>query len=618
MDRLSLNNATYHNNEDGSVTLAPITHYGSVTDGSVKFAPIVHNGRQILTVLSDDTHQNNVISAFSITFEKEQGIWKIAGINSFQLPNKLNKDFQPDKKKIRKIKVSIKDKETGDPIYSRVHIQDEKGDYWPVNGHQKNIRLGSAQDVGGDVHIGNKTYAYVKPEFIADLPEGKYSIEVFHGMEYLPERLTFSVDGTNEETFSIALRRWVNMKKEGWYSGDTHTHFLSEKSAILEGQGEDLNIINVLATKWGILTTKWEELISDVDKFTGKKSNYSNEQHIVYFNEESRHGFLGHTILYPLKQLIYPLSWGDTSRGGEGIPGGFDYPPMAHLADKAHAQGAIVTAAHFPYPPGEIAIDVVLGKIDSIDLITFGDAFNRRTSTFHGFEMPTPVELWYKFLNTGAILPATAGTDKMRNIQVVGSVRTYVHIDNRDLSYDNWVAGIKKGETFVTTGPMIWLTADNRPIGSKLHRKKGDEIFLKAKVKSATPVRELEVIQGGKMIARKENPNNLLELTLEFKTSVTDSTWLAARAYSPEKLDYQRFCLLRKAGIPTLAHTSPIYVTVDEKLTTSKDDAIFLMSLCDLAIKWAQETANFQKPEHKQEMIDLFQKAKARYMLQIK
>ncbi|MGA1864098.1 MAG: hypothetical protein ACMUHX_03455 [bacterium] len=367
VDRLSLNNATYHNNEDGSVTLAPITYYGSVTDGSLKFGPVVHDGRRILTLLSDDTRQNNVISTFSITFEKEQGVWKITGIN----PNKLNEDFQPEKKEIRKIKFSIKGKETGNPIYSRIRIRDEKGDYWPVNVHQKNIHLGSAQDVGGDVHIGNKTYAYVEPEFVADLPEGKYSIEVFHGMEYLPETLAFSVDGINDETISIALRRWVDMKKEGWYSGDTHTHFLSEKSAILEGKGEDLNIINVLATKWGILTTKWEELISDVDKFTGKKSNYSNEQLIVYFNEESRHGFLGHTILHPLKELVYPLSWGGTSRGGEGIPGGFDYPPMAHLADKAHEQGAIVTAAHFPYPPGEIAIDVVLGKIDSIDLLAF-------------------------------------------------------------------------------------------------------------------------------------------------------------------------------------------------------------------------------------------------------
>jgi hypothetical protein len=584
VDRLSQSEATISDNEDGTITVAPIAYY---------------------------TQGDNVVSTSSITLKKEQGIWKIAIIDSYQLPNKLNKDLKPNKEKTRKIKFNVVDEGTGDPVFSRVHIEDEKGEHWPVNGHLKNILLGWQQDVGGDVQIGNKTYAYVEPEFIADLPEGKYSIEVYHGMEYLPEKYTFMVDGKNDKTISIALRRWINMNKEGWYSGDTHVHFLSDRSALLESQAEDLNIINIVATKWG-------ELITDVDRFTGEPSRFSNHQHVIYVNEESRHGFLGHTILHPLKQLIYPLSWGTPGRGGEGLPGGFDYPPMAHLADKAHAQGAIVTAAHFPYPPGEIAVDVALGKIDSIDLFTFGDAFYRRTSTFHGFEMPTPVELWYKFLNTGAILTATAGTDKMRNIHVVGSVRTYVHLDGYDLSYTNWIAGIKKGKTFVTTGPMIWLTADNKPIGSRLHKKTGDEVLLKARVKSATPVKELELIKGGQIIAKRDNPNNLLELSLEIKARLTDSTWFAARAYSPEKLDYQRLNLCSTQGVPLMAHSSPIYVEVDEKPITSKNEAIFLMTLCDLAIKWAEKTAHFQKPEHKQEMLDVFHKAKDRYRLQAK
>ncbi len=617
VDRLSLNKAIYQTNDDSSVTLAPINHYGSVTDGNLRFKRIKYNGSTALTLLTDETQRNTDISTFSITFKKEKGTWKITGIKSLESINKINKNFQASLQKTHKIKFSVKDTETGDFVYSRVHIQDEKGEYWPVNGHQKNIRLGSAQDVGGDVQINNKTYAYVEPDFMVELPEGKYSIEVFHGMEYLPETQTFIVNGTKDETISIALQRWVNMKKDGWYSGDTHTHFLSEKSALLESQGEDLNITNLLATGWGIYTTKWHKLITDLEKFTGEKSRFSSKQHIVYVNEESRHGFLGHAILHPLRQLISPLSWGGTSRGAEGVPGGFDYPPIAHLADKAHAQGAIVTAAHFPYPPGEIAVDVALGKIDSIDLFTFGDTFYKKTSTFHGLEMPTPAELWYKFLNTGATLTATAGTDKMRNIQVIGSVRTYVHLENNDLSYNNWVDGIKKGKTFVTTGPMIWMTLNGKPIGSMLHNKKGEEIIVKARVKSATPVREIELIQNGKIIAKKENPDNLLELTMEFKTIVMDSTWLAARAYAPEKLDYQRFSLLRTNGIPQMAHTSPIYVTVDEKPRMSKDDAVFLIKLCDLSIEWVKKTANFQKPEHKKEMLELFQKAKARYMLQI-
>ena len=43
----------------------------------------------------------------------------------------------------------------------------------------------------------------------------------------------------------------ADMAGEGWYSGDTHVRFLSPHSAWLEARGEDLNVVNVLAAKWG-------------------------------------------------------------------------------------------------------------------------------------------------------------------------------------------------------------------------------------------------------------------------------------------------------------------------------------------------------------------------------
>jgi len=581
-DRISQSKATSRANEDGSVTVAPIAHY-------------VRGDTLPLTS--------------SIKLKKERGTWRIAGIDSSQLSEKTKKTYPTEHQTYKKIRFNIKDKETGKPVYSRVHIRDLQGVYWPPHGHKKNIRLGWRNDVGGDVHIANKTYAYVQPEFFVMLPKGKYTIEVFHGMEYLPETLTFEIDEKNKENISIALRRWVHMNTEGWYSGDTHVHFLSDQSALLESQGEDLNVINILATKWGTLVT-------NVDDFTGEPSRSSSRRHVIYVNEESRHNFLGHTILHPLKELIYPLSWGGPS---EGVPGGFDYPPMAHQADKAHAQGAIVTVAHFPYPYGEIAVDVGLGKVDSIDLFTWGNPFIDK-EIFSRVGIPGPLQTWYKFLNTGATLPATAGTDKMLNVQVAGSVRSYVQLGDAELTYENWIAGIKRGETFVTTGPMIWLSADGQSIGSRLKRKKGDEILLKTRVKSATPVQKLELVHGGHVIAKKENPDNLLDLTIEIKTRVTNSSWFAARAYSPEILDYQKWDFLGPAGrgVPLMAHTSPIYIEMDNKPTTSEEDAAYLIKLCDRAIAWAESTGHFQKSEQKQEMIELFRNAKAHYGLQVK
>ena len=67
-----------------------------------------------------------------------------------------------------------------------------------------------------------------------------------------------------------------------------------------------------------------------------------------------------------------PLTWGGPVGG---VRGGYDFPPMAHQADRTHTQGGMVTGAHFPGPSGELAVDVALGKIDSVDLFTWGNTF---------------------------------------------------------------------------------------------------------------------------------------------------------------------------------------------------------------------------------------------------
>ena len=76
-------------------------------------------------------------------------------------------------------------------------------------------------------------------------------------------------------------------------------------------------------------------------------------------SEETRHDYLGHTVLLGLKKFIYPFGWGPPLTG---VHGGYDFPTMAHQADKAHANGAVVAWSHLPHPHAELPIDVALGK----------------------------------------------------------------------------------------------------------------------------------------------------------------------------------------------------------------------------------------------------------------
>src|SRR5262249_6846495 len=72
------------------------------------------------------------------------------------------------------------------------------------------------------------------------------------------------------------------------------------------------------------------------------------------------------------------------------------------------------------------------------------------------------VPLWYRLLNCGLRVPATAGTDVFLNrigSNLPGGDRVYVHVDC-PLTYAGWVDGLKAGRSFVTRGPMLTFTVD--------------------------------------------------------------------------------------------------------------------------------------------------------------
>ncbi|MFB3902150.1 MAG: CehA/McbA family metallohydrolase [Acidobacteriota bacterium] len=536
-------------------------------------------------------------TAFSLTLRQTaQGwtVWRISTARNGVLPTELTAPDLPERYKLYPVAVRLRDADTGEPVCARVHVEDSRKRYWPPQGHEKNVVTGWREDVGRDLVFGERTYAYVDPDFILPLPEGRYSVETVRGIEYEPAVQDFEVSQNGCSTLDIKLKRWSHAEKDGWYSGDTHVHFLDPHTAMLEARGEDLNVVNVLATKL-------RELITSVGHFTGVPDRVSDSRNIVYVSEESRHGFLGHTILLNLKRLVYPLSWGGPQ---EGVPGGIDYPPMARIADEAHAQGGLVSWAHFPYPKGELAVDVALGKLDSIDLMTARDSFASRDNLL------VPADVWYGFLNCGFRLPAAAGTDKMWNTQVIGTPRTYVKLKGA-FTYQAWVDGIRAGRNFVTTGPMLFFTAGKgiQP-GDTIRAKKGDLIDVRVRISSRIPVERVEIIRGGKIVAVKENAEKSRELVFEAKVPVEGSSWIAARASAAHIIPNSA------RGIPIMAHASPVYLDVEGSRCSSPKDAALFVTWIDEALNWVQSKANIPDSGQKAEMMKLFQKAKAVYLQQ--
>ena len=102
-----------------------------------------------------------------------------------------------------------------------------------------------------------------------------------------------------------------------------------------------------------------------------------------------------------------------------------------------------------------LPVDVALGKIDSLDI----------NGSYEG-----TVPLWYRLLNCGFRLPASAGTDVFLNRlrgRLPGGDRAYVRLDGA-FSDDAWVKSLKAGRSFVTNGPMFELTANGKFLGETI------------------------------------------------------------------------------------------------------------------------------------------------------
>src|SRR5262249_48906414 len=159
----------------------------------------------------------------------------------------------------------------------------------------------------------------------------------------------------------------------------------------------------------------------------------------------------GHMTLVNLRQVVEPVFTGfkDTTNPD-------DVPTNADAADRAHRQGGLVNYTHIAFDTADLyqgaysgkglPVDAALGKVDSVDI---------------NLSYAGSVALWYRLLNCGFRLPASAGTDVFLNRLVgrlPGSDRAYVRVDGA-FSYAGWIEGLRAGRAFVTNGPVVELSA---------------------------------------------------------------------------------------------------------------------------------------------------------------
>jgi hypothetical protein len=317
------------------------------------------------------------------------------------------------------VRTTIVDDATGEPVPCRVHFSSPDGvPYQPYGHHQHvNSDLGSWHiDVGADVRLGRTTYAYVDGGCEGWLPRGQVRARVTRGFDYQPLDALVPIDDDTRE-LTLRVRRLFDAARDGWYSGDTHVHFVSSFGGLKEAAAEGVSVVNLLQSQWGSLFTNIEEVL-------GRPVTSDDGKTILFTSQENRQHFLGHLSLLGLKQPVMPWC---TDGPSEAEMGAGLEATLSDWADRCHAQGGTVVIPHFPQPNGEPATLIATGRADAVE--SLGD--DQDLMYLH----------YYRYLNAGFRVPIAGGTDKMSNGVPIGLSRTYARLGPDDeFGYDAWCA----------------------------------------------------------------------------------------------------------------------------------------------------------------------------------
>ncbi|HLJ15026.1 MAG TPA: CehA/McbA family metallohydrolase, partial [Bryobacteraceae bacterium] len=384
---------------------------------------------------------------------------------------------------------------------------------------------------------------FVSQPFTITLPPGKWRLAVMRGFEYSPVYEEFTVTPGQTLTRDIQLARWIDMAKQGWYSGDPHVHSwrvapLHDKYIVTFAKAMDVHMTCTM--NYCVQT----DCTGCPQAKYGKAGRYHEGDYWVESGtEDPREGINeeGHVSQFDIQEPVR-----DPNR----------YQQYSYVFDGVHAQGGLVGYDHLawsksynlrqdprnaelhPYPGWDVNINTIRGKVDFFSILQNNNL---------------GLQDYYDFLNLGVKVIATASTDYPA--PVVGEEMTYAYTGTGgSFSPDAWFDAVKRGRTFVTNGPMLTLTVGEAMPGDEVQVAKDAKLHVHAQAwapESIGAPKVLEIVSHGRVIRSVQSSGPQQDkLLLDFELPAGESQWVAART---------------TAFNGAVAHTTPVYVIVNGK-----------------------------------------------------
>jgi hypothetical protein len=439
------------------------------------------------------------------------------------------------------------------------------------------------------------------------LPVGNYTFQLQCGLEYYTVSGNFKIDHFADDSKDVALRRYVDLTTEGWYSGDLYVR-RPVRDAELLMLADDLHVAQFV-TWWNDKVDtpapppkKKKEKGKPKERARATPWEAEKPKPLVCFDKDRCYQALAGGFSRAGTELLYfNLTAPLRQPQGEG-----EYPcEMTYLLKARENPDAWIDLTT-PYC-WDLPMLVALGQVDSIEVLN--SRFCRRSvATNEGEGKPRDQRLYqgpfgnarwsqdiyFKLLECGLRIPPSAGSGSGVAPNPVGYNRVYVHLDG-EFSYEAWWKNFRAGRVFVTNGPLLRADVEGQPPGAVLRGEPGQprEVAIALSLSFADPVSYLDIIQNGKIkhsVRLDEFVHNKGRLP---KLSFNQSGWFLVRAVSDLSDSYR------------VALTAPYYVEIGYDRRVSKQAAQFFLD-------WTLERAGQIKladPRQQSEVMAYHRKA---------
>ncbi|MFN7875604.1 MAG: CehA/McbA family metallohydrolase [Pirellula sp.] len=515
---------------------------------------------------------------------------------------------------------SVVDADTQEPIAARIYLQNVDGDWLFVRSASDH---GTAWPYAEEwvpmpESVERHTTISAHP-FTVMLAPGEYRITIERGKEYFPLNETLVIPSKDELSNTpkldskkmerrFSLHRWTNMASLGWYSGETHVHRRIAELPIVMA-AEDLNV-TFPVTFWTTSSDKAPDLEPSSLRSQGPSPFGPREDRgpdPIWLNTRQ--------VILPRNTEYEIFSIGERRHTlgalfvlNHRTPFTQTVPPIGPMIEQAKREGALLDLDKHNWP-----WSLMLIPNAQVDLFELSNNSVWRTNfgfkqpghalpPWKEFEQESPgvltewgwlefgFEMYYALLNCGFRLSPTAGTASGVHPVPLGYSRVYVHTGD-DFHLDRWLDGLRRGRSFVTTGPM--LTAKiNGELSGHIFQRSGDQsgdFTWEANVVSPDPITRVELIVNGKVthsVTPEQSRNEQGAWQWSSKGTIdypltkklmqdAGSAWVVLRTWSDQPDGRKRF-----------AHTGAWYIEVDgQRMQPPVEQIDYLMQLLDASLE---------------------------------